>query len=555
MSSEPAPHEVRILHPWLLALFPVLHFYSQNLGFVRDREVPVSILVVLALATVAFLVSRQLAWGRHAAGLATTVLLLAFFLYGHLALVAVERGARSPDLVLLPVAAVVSCGLLVVLWLARSSPVLRTATSALNVACAFLLVLPSFTIAAYWIADRGADLEADQAALPTRAPKVMDGPASPDVYYIILDGYSSNAHLQRAWGYDNSRFTNALQRLGFFVTADSRSNYGATLLSLGSSLNLDYLRANDSDIPDDRLYLRGLVADNEVARQLIERGYTYNYMLSGYLAPSRIADLNIDFRPAGVLEFGFRSSQDAQKLEEDAITDGRFYKQSFYEALSNTTLLRLVSRQLWPLFHGEDEPYTWHNPDRFFATLERLEAVPDDPHATFSFVHLLKPHGPVQLRRDGSRLPKRVFNPTPEQFFAELEFVNERVLATLEVLLEKSSTPPIIVVQADHGTDLGSVWTRGQPPRLTHFEILNAFFVPSGRPPDLSSDITPVNSFRVLLNAYFGTDYELLPSRHYDIPEGYKDPFRHVDVTGEFRSPPRADPGAHPPESPDNEAG
>jgi len=52
--------------------------------------------------------------------------------------------------------------------------------------------------------------------------------------------------------------------------------------------------------------------------------------------------------------------------------------------------------------------------------------------------------------------------------------------------------------------------------------ILNAFYLPSGGDEFLYDSITPVNSFRLIFNFYFDTNYELLEDyvyySYYDKP-------------------------------------
>jgi hypothetical protein len=45
--------------------------------------------------------------------------------------------------------------------------------------------------------------------------------------------------------------------------------------------------------------------------------------------------------------------------------------------------------------------------------------------------------------------------------------------------------------------------------------IFNAYYFPDTDYELLSSQITPVNTFRIVFNRYFGADLELLPNRVY----------------------------------------
>jgi hypothetical protein len=44
---------------------------------------------------------------------------------------------------------------------------------------------------------------------------------------------------------------------------------------------------------------------------------------------------------------------------------------------------------------------------------------------------------------------------------------------------------------------------------------LNAYYLPDGGEKHLYSDISPINTFRIVLNHYFNTDLELLEDVHY----------------------------------------
>ena len=77
------------------------------------------------------------------------------------------------------------------------------------------------------------------------------------------------------------------------------------------------------------------------------------------------------------------------------------------------------------------------------------------------------------------------------------------------MLITGSDTPPLIIFQGDHGP-----WLQ---PRDRHFWILNAYYLP-GHTDKLFPQISPVNTFRYIFNAYFGGKYDMLPNITYFSP-------------------------------------
>jgi hypothetical protein len=69
--------------------------------------------------------------------------------------------------------------------------------------------------------------------------------------------------------------------------------------------------------------------------------------------------------------------------------------------------------------------------------------------------------------------------------------------------------PPVIIIQGDHGP-----WLQ---PRAKRFWILNAYYLP-GHMDNLYPDLSPVNTFRLVFNAYFGGKYDMLADVSYFSP-------------------------------------
>jgi len=123
-----------------------------------------------------------------------------------------------------------------------------------------------------------------------------------------------------------------------------------------------------------------------------------------------------------------------------------------------------------------------------------------------------------------------------EGYRNQLAFVNKRLQIAIDEILLQSSHPPIIIVQADHGPDarLDFGWKIQNTYLPERMSILNAYYFPDQDYEALYEDITPVNTFRIIFNNYFGTDYELLGDKSYF--SRWNSPYLFVDVTDEVLS-------------------
>ena len=159
--------------------------------------------------------------------------------------------------------------------------------------------------------------------------------------------------------------------------------------------------------------------------------------------------------------------------------------------------------------------------------LEELGKIPErNKGPVFVFAHLLLPHEPYVFDEEGNYVTKEGSDAKlqRENYLAQAAYTGAQIEILVEKLLSRSKRAPIIILQGDHGHKFPLY----EPERLQQeyglkpddtselmVRIFNAYYLPDGGDALLYGSITPVNSFRVVLNYYFDQKLELLEDKSY----------------------------------------
>jgi len=483
-------------HPILFAVYFVLFLYSVNLDEVDLGDVLPVLALVSGGTAIMLIVAGLLVGDTRRAALVLTAAVIAFLAYGHAARL-LQPMRIGPTL---HVAGWLAIILLAVLVAWRGRRLLGVITRVLNIASLALVIVPLVAIVPYDLG-RIATGEAPTPA-PSTAP-VSPSAIGPDVYWFIFDRYPSARSGRLAYGIENPIF-DELRARGFYIADASHANYQRTSASLLATFSAEYLDGRGhADIfgPTDRSGAFSRVQNSNVARFLKTRGYYYVHVGSDFSGTRTgvLADVNHAF---------------------DNQTD---FDSAFVESTALPGILRRVglSGPRWARRHAWT---TWE--------VNLLADLPPYPSPKFVFGHVLLPHTPYIFAADGSFVSDEANRgrSRTEQFSEQLTFTNARMLAIVDDLLAvQAAERPVIIVQADEGPypptledETRHDWTTATPEeREIKFGILNAWYVPDGRDIGLYPEMSPVNTFRLLFNAYFETDLPILPDESFtlDHPE------------------------------------
>ncbi|GAH75196.1 unnamed protein product, partial [marine sediment metagenome] len=95
-------------------------------------------------------------------------------------------------------------------------------------------------------------------------------------------------------------------------------------------------------------------------------------------------------------------------------------------------------------------------------------------------------------------------------------YLNKLLQDTIDGILTKSGGRSIIIIQSDHGPGSLLDWENLNNSSFgERMPILNAYYFPDQDYSKLYPDITPVNSFRIILDQYFGTQLGFIEDKSY----------------------------------------
>jgi len=223
----------------------------------------------------------------------------------------------------------------------------------------------------------------------------------PNIYYIQPDGYVNFSEIDKGhYHYNNNAFRICLEKMGFSIYEDFRSNYTATLESNMATFAMKHHYLNNgfsfSEITNAR---EVIVGSNPVLELLKRNGYTTHLLLELPYLLSNHPDLgyatcNFNYDEVSLLSEGFSNRKEIlPSLQKEMMQSG------------------------------------------------------EGPH--FYFMQILDP-GHVETRRvnsEGAAVEK-------QKYFEKLERSNEKLRAVIDYIVEKDPEA-LILIMADHGGYVG----------------------------------------------------------------------------------------------------
>ena len=507
------------LQPVLVALTPLSVIVSTNIEKTKPAWIlrPFLLITLFALS-LAFICQRL--FRNPQLGMVMASLIAVLFLYSGQLFTAINKfsnrfGPISGELPIEQLRQQLICGLTLaiqILLLLMLSQGLKQRPRAVE---KWLAILNIFTLTIFigsFIRIIGTRLASEEITVNPTGISADDVDALsppdplPDIYYLVLDSYPGMESLQQEFDYNNAGFLGYLEYRGFLVNNDALSNYYRSTFSIASTLNMDYIHdlAGRSEVEKlDGFGLSRSVRQSAIRRILSQFGYQTVAFSSGFFY-SDVYDADVYYSVDG----------------------------SGMNPLENSMLPWTLYSYLVPFLDSEAHSiyaptYTSHihRIDQTLDTLSNLGTLGTADAPLFVIAHILSPHPPFVFDSNGEiTLPQRPFglddagafpgslDEYREGFAGQTAFLNERLKGIIESLLTTSPRPTILILQGDHGTR----WKCNMETAICEdmriaFSILNARYLPGVDASEIEAALSPVNTFRMILNAYFDGQIPYLP--------------------------------------------
>jgi hypothetical protein len=504
-------------YPILIGIYFPIFLYSRNIDRYSFEVVVAPILASFAMALAFATLSGFLFRNAHRAAIWSSANLIYFFLYG-----GVFRTLKYmvPGSHKILVAAGVLMNVVILYFLWKKKPDMAAWSSRLNGAALVLFALPFVTIVRFHIQEGfGADAirHAGNPLGLDEGPRSDSLKSRPDIYHIVMDGYSRDDVLKAAYGFDNQPFLQGLRERGFHIGRGGSSNYSATDLSMTSALNMDYLGSPDVQVKGERQIwkkLESLRNDSRVVQFLKSLGYRWIVVPHGW-------------------ENTLPKKADAIRTPPEG--GGRIYLTEFENGLLAMTPIRYL---LSAIGMNGLRKKTQHA-HRILFEFEYLMNCAHENGPKYVFVHILAPHTPVVFGPEGELkldIPDlnhlRIADPSlfRQAATGEITYLNTRLLQVVDKIIEDTKGNAVILLHSDHGESVLEFSDDAEFLVQRH-GVLAAIHLPGGVEDNrFYPGMSNVNFFRFIFNHLFDAGFQMLPDRTwYSSPSA---PFKLREITG-----------------------
>lgn len=487
----------KVLFLFCLPVFFILHAYNENFGLLPLSVISSLFLQYMLVAICILAISVLLFKDFNKADTFSFYLLSVFFLFG-----AFHDFLKDSSLfnfissysILVPLFLIITILLFFYIKLRRDNSAFSMRYFYYLVSIFLLLEVGTFIYNIATHETQKNDLSGEP--FPVSGKIVCSTEKKPDIYFIVLDGYTSSQCLKEEFNFDNSAIDSLFSRNQFYISAASKSNYNVTPFSLSSTFNLGYLKEGiENNMISTKVFLQAMetLKNNKLMTFLAGQGYNIkNYGC-------------FDMKQAST-----KTDPYFKNLYYTQVDNQTFFSRLWADIGWNFTLKNVFTRQFQiPESYKKNKAYhLYRNDYNLKGLITELNTHSDTPK--FVYTHLILPHEPFfldslgQLVSDTSILLNSVN--MKNGYLGQVKYSNRVLNNIIQSIPKSDGRERVVIIEGDHGF-------RNYEPEVPEYKVfmnLNAYYFSDRDYSNLYNGISPVNSFRVILNKYFCQSMPLL---------------------------------------------
>ncbi len=451
--------------------FPALFMYFQNADESYFSEILKPLFIFISLGIISFLIFEMIAKNTFKASAITSLFMIVILNYALL-----EKVVRFiiPSLRYWHIILIFLFIFTHIVWFVCKKIPIDIINTVTKVICMVFcgLILFNLFIAAPTIVKK-ISIERDMKKQKPIEQKTNENIDLPNIYYIILDEYSSIDFIRKYYDYDNTAFAQHLENLRFNISYTSHNESIATNTITTNLVNLDYVVHDGTPASEKKVFR----SNNELFKFLVEKGYIIKGI--GDAEFYGLDNVSMDI-----------SDSSSTTITGETISDLLFYNTvmaPFY-TVSNIEDVKIILSAFSYL----------QNSNNFSSS------------GNFTMSHIVSPHVPFYFDRNGKVYDNPSIDWVDKKYYLEQYiFITNKVIETVNSII-KHNPDSIIIIQSDHGARANTDPDLFMKPFALEdiTNIFNAVYY-KGEKLDIEG-LSGVNTIRLLLNKAFGENFIML---------------------------------------------
>ncbi len=337
----------------------------------------------------------------------------------------------------------------------------------------------------------------------------------PNIYFFILDEYSSFDMMSKYYGYNNLGFENFLVTNDFNISRETYSTDNQTGHSIADLLNLEYIsRRLSSSQCLKKIY------DSPFFTTVSDLGYSQFQMSSTNKYFRGIVSLNSD---EGTEAYGDIVNMFGDEEADDIVSDSSI-SDAFSELFGGEDIDDVLYEDLdgineWGFYPSdvirETDRFKDHKYEKYIDKILSVFDYYEDPSnytptmPKVTYTYMTAAHVPFIFNEYGTVLPyskSRDWEDT-DVYLGQYIFISKHMMASISTIIE-NDPDSIIIVMSDHGIRYHADCNRKHTFYITDKDscrIMNAVYI-KGEQYDIEG-LSAINTLRFVLSLYEGQDF------------------------------------------------